>query len=449
MLTDNCTCCSDSKSKIKIKAKINSNLNLNYKKKTSAIKIRAPASKTTISSTASPVISSKSSMVFGIPVYETNLIASNPVQAGSYLREHGCVVVPCYEGKELATINKMMRKDIDEYPEYKRTVDGRAATVELSVDGLDYQLDVAKTTTSKAVSYNGNVVKESHLKDLEKAVTRYSGKRLKPLLGSFQAHGNPASFHCPSARHVRMTCHEKAHMLFAHVEDGDGWNIEMNFDRVGFRQKGTKIPEDKDMWHRDYIGDKEIDETDSVFGGWINLDVTGNQRFICKINTQQKPGASGFHLEHPGDSANSITIPPGHVIIFYQHLLHAVAPSSFAKDSFRQFVSWRLTKSTEQLWKKEKQDNMDNQTVPRTPSGQMIKVTMSANHRSVLLWGHTIVWALATFKDEYIEQHTVAKGVNKGAVYYYPETPMIPKYNKSMYPVYSKEERRIMAPIPL
>lgn len=383
--------------------------------------------------------------VFGIPLYDTNLVESDPQKAGAILKEYGCVVVPCFNGEELSKIHEMTKEDISQYPEYRNTK-GNAATAILEThgDGLDYSIYVNATDTAPASVFKGRANTEKQIKGLKDAIKRYSGKRIKHILGAFQAHGNPSSFHCPSARLVRMRCYEKAHHLFKYVEKGEGWNIEMNCCRVALRQAGTKIVEDKDMWHRDVITGKYIDKEDSIFGGWINLDLKNNQRFICDLGTQQRPGASGFHREKPGDKANNIIIPPGHAIIFYQHILHAVAPATFKQDSYRQFISFRLTKSNVPLWGPTvKKDTAINQLVPKTPGNQVIKVWMSNHHVSSLLWTHTIIWSLVTFKEEYI----VNKITKAGASYFIPEAPMKPRF--SMYSPYTEQELRILTPVPL
>lgn len=383
--------------------------------------------------------------VFGIPLYETNLVESDPLKAGAILKEHGCVVVPCFKGDELIKVHQMTRTDISQYPEYRNTKGNAAkARLETHGDGLDYSIHVDATDTAPASTYKGRACNKKQITGLENAIKRYSGKRIKNILGAFQAHGNPSSFHCPSARLVRMRCYENMHKLFKYVEDGDDWNIEMNCDRVALRQAGTKIPEDKDKWHRDVITGKYIEGDDSIFGGWVNLDLNNSQRFICDLGTQQRPGSAGFHREQPTGKANSVTIPPGHAIIFYQHILHAIAPSTFKSDSYRQFISFRLTKSNVPLWGGTvKEDTALEQLVPKTPGNQVIKVWMSNRHITALLWTHTVIWGLVTFKEEYI----VNKKTKAGASYYLPEAPMMPHFNT--YPAYTEQELNILKPVRL
>lgn len=419
----------------RIEIKINPKLKLKLKLK---LKSRPGPQKPNI------VKTSKES-VFGIPLFDTDIITSNPKEAGEILYKYGCVVIPCYEDSELRTIRQQTIDDVKNYPEYRGDgITAAKATLETCEDSLNYSIIVHKTKSSPQSVFEGTAGSKKQLISLAKGISRFSGKRIKPILGAFQAHGNPSSFHCTSSRHVRLKCYEAGHQLFAYVEPGPGpWYVEMNYDRAALRQAGSKITEDKDKWHRDLIKGEYLEDGDSIFGGWINLDNTNNQRFICDLGTHQRPEASGFHRDTPNEQANSITIPPGHMVIFYQHILHAVAPTKFISDSYRQFISFRLTRSTTPLWGGTvKMDTIHQQLVPKTPSNQQIKVWMSNHHTSGLLWSHTIVWGLVTFKQEYITKKTT----KQGATYFLPESPMVPKYPLSMYPAYTQKEIDIMIP---
>ena len=394
-----------------------------------------------------PIDMSKAITLAGTKIYETNVIASDPRDAGEILRKYGVVVVSCFSAEEIYDINTQFKEDTSNFPEY-RDNSGNSSSVTVDTDkDLNYTLTVSEASNAPEEIYKGRVAKASQLTDLRDATRKYNNIRIKRVLGSFQALGNPSSFHCVSARRVRSQCYKHAHGLFKYVHEKEkGWNIEMNYDRMAFRQKGTKIATDKDSWHRDVINKKYINPTDIMFGGWINLDTVGNQSFICKTGTHQRPeGQSQFVKCNAPEYANSITIPPGHLVIFYQHILHAIAPHTFSKDSYRQFTSWRLTKSLIPFYMKDKVDNITNQTVPMTPGGQVISLC-SQHHKSALLWKHTVVWAVSTLKREYIERH---QSKNGKAVYYLPQFPLVPQYNKSMFPPYSEDEMAILRPTPV
>jgi len=217
------------------------------------------------------------------------------------------------------------------------------------------------------------------------------------------------------------------------------WYLEQNFDRVGYRLKGTKIPADSDSWHRDVMPDTHLAEGDHLLGGWINLNQT-NEAFICVPGTHQRPPSSGFVRCEAPEYAEAVQIPPGHMIMFYQHILHAIAPKKFDVTSIRQFTSWRLTQSTVSLRHPEKDETISAQSVPKAPS-DMIFGLASANHRSALLWKMTMAWSLATMRPEHIVQKVTKKG---NGIYYLPQHPIQPM--SPHYPSYTDDEIAIMLP---
>lgn len=399
-----------------------------------------PAS-SSLSSVEPRIATSSSETLFDVRLYETDVICNNSVDAAHMLKVYGCVVVPCFDNpSDLVKIHRELKDDIVTYPEYRGNNDGTAATASMHVDGTKYRITVHPSDRDpKEDVYEGDAGDLKKIVALEKALSRYSGSRLQYNLGAFQALGNPSSFHSSSARKIRMQCHLKCRELLQLAHPNKF--LEMNYDRVGFRQAGTEIPADDDKWHRDIISGNFIQPDDIVYGGWINLDVSGNQRLICVLGSQSRDGV-GFSKASVDDGvAHSVQIPPGHVIIFYQHILHAIAPKKFKTDSYRQFISWRVTDSELPIGlKPSKDDTIIKQLVPQTPAGGDIKVWMSNHHLSSLLWTHTIAWTLVTFKRDYVVKKTSAKG---GATYYIPEFPMTPRY--PLLP-YSDEDILIMYP---
>jgi hypothetical protein len=145
----------------------------------------------------------------------------------------------------------------------------------------------------------------------------------------------------------------------------------------------------------------KLKDSDYVFGGWINLDLDHDQSFTCLKGShndllvlEKKQGSeSGFATT--GDRADTITdkitVPPGHMVVFFQRILHVVTPHKVTFDSFRQFTCWRLTLSSvdEKVaplngWEDFNTTIMDF-GVPKLPSGQ-IPPMYSANHASCFLF---------------------------------------------------------------
>lgn len=378
----------------------------------------------------------------GAPIYKSNsYIFSDPSAAAQSLRDNGVVVIPCFSATETAKIFKSMEQEIHEFPEYYGDITARLDYE--TTDPVTNAYRITATHGKKKTVYEGRASKDTQLEQVEKACVRYSEQPTIGVLGSFQALGNPASFHTPTVRHVRRQCYEPAHDMFQQLVKAKGfkgkWYLEQNFDRVGYRVKGTKIPADADSWHRDVMPDRHLEPGDEILGGWINLNST-NETFVCVPGTHLRPPSDGFVKCPAPDFAMAVQIPPGHTIIFYQHILHAIAPKKFAVNSIRQFLSWRLTQSNVSLRHPEKDIVMDTQSVPKAPS-DMIFGLASANHRSALLWKMTMAWTLATLKPEYIEQKVTKQG---NGIYYLPQHPVQPQGRH--YSDYSDGDRAIMLP---
>lgn len=383
-------------------------------------------------------------MLEGAPIYKSiKYINCDPVLAAQSLRNNGVVVIPCFTKQETVTLFNSIEQEINEFPEYYG-----ATTAKLEYKTTDTETNsftvTATHSSGPSTTYKGRSNRESQLVQIEKACQRYSETSTTKVLGSFQALGNPASFHTPTVRRIRRRCYESARGMFGQLMSNSKkkWYLEQNFDRIGYRLKGTKIPADADSWHRDVMPDSHLAPGDQLLGGWINLNQT-NEAFICVHGTHQRPPSDGFVRCKPPDSAEAVQIPPGHMIIFYQHILHAIAPKKFDVTSIRLFTSWRLTQSTISLRHPEKDISIREQSVPKAPS-DMIFGLASANHRSALLWKMTIAWTLATLKPEYIEQKATKNG---SGIYYLPQHPIQPK--RAHYPAYDKVDKDIMMPQPL
>merc|ERR1719350_1222932 len=111
----------------------------------------------------------------------------------------------------------------------------------------------------------------------------------------------------------------------------------MLWDRLCWRREGDKISEE--TAHRD-ISAFALPQ-DEIFGGWLNLDVRP-QYFHCVPGSQWEAGgdARGFVREAEGDAQERmrrVEVPPGHLVVFYQQLLHTVPKGEVPEDSYRLF----------------------------------------------------------------------------------------------------------------
>lgn len=255
-----------------------------------------------------------------------------------------------------------------------------------------------------------------------------SGNQIVYVLGGFSALGNPASFHNPFVRKLRIRCWKETIKLFnkyiSNYHDKDlrkNYKIEVLFDRMMFRQKGQKAVEE--AWHRDVMPKDLILKTDEIYGGWINLDST-DQYFSCipgsHLGIRQRDIPSGFDTMIKRESAKAIEkykeeynnikdpkdkekfilkkinnilnevskyrhkfiVPPGHIVIFPQYIMHEVIATSAKTDMRRLFLGWRMTTSDKSLLDNDR--FMKNQEVVPLPGG-MIPPMYSLNHGSNFL----------------------------------------------------------------
>ena len=200
------------------------------------------------------------------------------------------------------------------------------------------------------------------------------------VLGGFAAFGNPSSFHNPLVRKIRLKCRAEAMKLFR-IMSKNSWHhldrLEMLWDRFMFREKGQSPS--AETWHRDVIPGKKINEWDEVFGGWVNLD-SQPQYFSCLLGShlgvKLSELTSGFATIPKKDVPTfnkyktRIEVPPGHMIIFPQYILHEVLGAPTKHNMMRLFLSWRLTNSDNWIHD-DIPERVASQDIMKLPSGQL------------------------------------------------------------------------------
>lgn len=211
------------------------------------------------------------------------------------LHLYGVTVIPCLDPDTLPTLREEMREVIAQFPEFKE------------------------------------------------GATRH-------VMGGFSAFGNPSSFHNPFVRLLRQWCmHAAVNTLWRDyvAEHKDGFKLEQIMDRMMLRPAG--VTPSSESWHRD-----EATNTapgDETFGGWLNLDDTP-QFFHCVPGTHTaKRGKGGFApiksramKRRYAEKRAAVRVPPGHVIVFFEHIVHEVRAQKMLYDSFRLFLGWRVTR---------------------------------------------------------------------------------------------------------
>jgi hypothetical protein len=200
------------------------------------------------------------------------------------------------------------------------------------------------------------------------------GERRQLVLGGFGALGNASSFHNPAVRGLRQIAHAAAKPVLRKVaEDGD--KLEQLVDRLSVRRVGSFLK--KESWHRDIS--KNTADSDRIFGGWINLDEQ-SQFFSCVPGSHLDVGDSsdvGF-VTIKDDEAKSrafsmkrlVVVPPGHMLIFFERILHEVIGNQTKLDSYRLYTAFRLTNDTQPL-NRNFSRFINQQAVPQIKSGQV------------------------------------------------------------------------------
>ena len=292
-----------------------------------------------------------------------------------------------------------------------------------------------------------------------------AGNTLVYVLGGFAALGNPASFHNDLVRNLRKKCRKAVIPLFKELIDSyvdkklrTETKLEMLFDRMMYRQKSQQPS--KESWHRDVIPPKLIQANDELFGGWLNLD-EDDQYFSCipgsHLGKQQKELDKGFaaiskdEVDIIGAYRYIFRVPPGHMIVFPQYILHEVVAQRSEKNMMRIFTGWRTTISRDYLHSGTK-ERIERQAVMPIPSGQ-IPPMFAANHGSFFRSNQfkpipddtshkvsTIEWSVNTFLQKLLI-------LDKMGEYIIPRNlTSLEEYNLKMYTKYTEEEMDLYRP---
>lgn len=194
------------------------------------------------------------------------------------------------------------------------------------------------------------------------------------VLGGFSAFATPDSFHHPFVRFLRLVA-EWVMVPFFHIfMDLIGMkdaNLQVLFDRSLFRRVGKVVA--GESGHRDEC--TFADDGDHILGGWINLD-DKNQYFHCVPKTHtganKRGGFSRLSKEeskHFEAMKQTVIIPPGAILIFYENIVHFVANSKTQTETCRLFLGWRITYACIPM-DPETEKDISGQRVPRIKSGQ-------------------------------------------------------------------------------
>ena len=278
----------------------------------------------------------------------------------------------------------------------------------------------------------------------------------KNVLGGFAALGNPSAFHHKFPRELRELC--GATVLENDVLPLNGRRVEHLIDRAMRRIPGEST--DVESWHRDEA--KETLPGDIVFGGWLNMDEKP-QYFSCAPGTHMEPGAcdrnDGFakitsaadkaRYQHIANAHGPVAIPPGHILIFYERLVHEVLKSTATYIMRRMFLGWRVTDATQPLFGQEQTDAwIQSQSPPKIKSGQKPAIYPSAYYNFPRNFNYLTQWSISTFVPACLYQHVVRSGAQAGTTWVRVERNMrgLADYNLPLHAPYDEHERALLFP---
>jgi hypothetical protein len=354
--------------------------------------------------------------------------------------------------------------------------DKRKADDDEKIASKRVKADVAPSADAESLFANGVTVIDCsaqgpYVNDFDAALhgmPEYLDKDLSKIgyvMGGFAGLGNPSSFHNPFVRKVRALLAIRASSLFQSyailASLPRGIRMEQLMDRTLYRPP-NKVPT-AEAWHRDQ---SPVDDDDLVFGGWLNCDPVGSQpqSFSCVFGTHKTAG-TGVHKDARGEQgfvkideeerkkqkyrsrATTVSVPPGHWIVFHQNIVHEVVAIARAAPQRRVFAGWRLTTSDQPLFGEEELYKVcTQQGVPRLPSGQKVPMyaslhwTYERNRKMLLDWCQQAIKPNLLVTKELHEK----------------QLSVVPRYMSSlkelglaMYPAYSEHEMALLRPTPL
>ena len=274
---------------------------------------------------------------------------------------------------------------------------------------------VIKIPSKKLTIYRDQFLKDKH--------AEFTRRPDEFVFGPSGELGHPTSFHHPSIRKLRMKIHEKLKKFWKPIIDEEDKFIELLFDRFAICRSGTRLP--NESWHRD-IYHKKIDK-DYIYSGWVNLDNEGSddQLFSCILSSHN-------HIKM-NNKSKLIRIPPGHIIIYSQNMVHEAISKEYKATSYKLHIGWRTTEHLEPLFEENVTTAIENQGLIKIPCGQVPSI-YGSNHRR--LCSDRLL--------EFSKSVTPSYRDERGYVLRY--LPSLKEMNQKLLPPYKKRDINILVP---
>ena len=279
----------------------------------------------------------------------------------------------------------------------------------------------------------------------------------KYVMGGFSAFGNPSSFHHPFILKLRQWSLSYLYPLFtsydilaleSEITDRPR-NLEALPDRFMARPPGDQ-PGPK-SWHRDTS--PHGSKGDDIFGGWINMD-NKNQYFsvVPGSHTLIDPSGGGFdkpnskNIQEAEKNKIRIVIPPGHILVFFQNMLHEIYRVKASYWMYRLFTCFRLTYSIKPLTKN-LNDLISNQAVLPLKGGSFPPM-YARNHEICWLTKLLVPWSESSLRSECMQTITRKSGKLKGQSFRIVQRFMksLTELGLPLYPEYKQEDIDCMKP---
>lgn len=320
----------------------------------------------------------------------------HPINYAQDLHQKGIITIPC--------LTNSMRKE-----QRQKMIEAIKSSPEFRPGAMDNLNPTFKSTavTLQPKTKNGNV--HVGLKLQPKKAQSF------PQLGGFGGTAGFASLHSSVARDQRE-------QLFSAVLVSGalqpGCNYEYLTDRWLFRGEGQTPT--AECFHRDES--PMAKDGDVIYGGWINFDETPNY-FHCVPGTHHEAGNgnSGFAKLSADEIAQykpllqRIAVPPGHIVLFNQRIVHEVAPIKAKSLMIRHHIGIRATRDTEPLFGVEQTfDWLERQGIMKLKSGQAPKLWPTCYSNYPKMFHKLTDWSTSTFRPECIEEFEIKSGSLKG-----------------------------------